>query len=705
MSEATTTSIVRAGWNCWVKAEASRGAFLIDGAEYFRDVYDVLRHAERSVFILGWDISSRVPLVHDGGEAGWPPVLRDYLEVLARGKPGLSIYVLIWDFALYMSLEREPFTAARLSSLALPNFHFAWDAEHPVGACHHQKVVVIDDTVAYCGGLDLTMDRWDTPEHRARRPGCRKSKEGKTTTPFHDVMVKIGGEAARRLGLLCRERWRRGTGRDAAPAAEAPRADEERFWRRTDFRGTSVAISRSEPDYRGRPPVSEIRRLLADLIRSASRLLYIENQYFTEELVIDEIEKSLLRPSGPEIVLVLPGWPTGWLEEQTLWRIRDANLRRLMALDRGGRFRAYCAVSSDDPSIFIKVHSKVLIADDLYAFVSSANINRRSMGVDTECGVLVDGTADPGVRRAVARLLARLTGEHLGLTEGLAARALERGGSLIRLIEARGGKGRLRPLDAREERRPAYVPLVDLRRTLIVEKTADHLAFRTEARRGGFFKSKLFIAGSLAGLLLLLSSVWVLTPLRDVVDVELLRETFARLQSSRFSYVWVLGVYLIAAPIFLPLNLLILATAGLYGALEALCLVFAGTFLNASLGYAIGAVAGHRLLPRLFEERARHLSRRLSRKGFIPIFLVRLLPIAPFSAINMVCGAAGIRFRDYVIGTLLGIAPGAAALTLFQRSLLAVLRDASPRTLLLFLGVLGLLTWGAVYFRRRFGER
>lgn len=705
MSQATTTSIVREGWNCWVKADATKGAFLIDGAEYFQDVYATLRHAERSVFILGWDIAARVPLVHDGGDPGWPPVLRDFLETLARAKPGLSIYILIWDFALYMSLEREPFTAARLSGISLPNFHFAWDAEHPVGACHHQKIVVVDDTVAYCGGLDLTMDRWDTPAHRTRRPGCRRGREGKATPPFHDVMIKVGGEAARRLGLLCRDRWRRGTGQDPVAEAEGPRADEAVFWSRTDFERTAVAISRNEPDYRDRPPVPEIRRMFVDLIRSASRTLYLENQYFTEEIVIGEIEKSLLRPKGPEIVLVLPAWPTGWLEEQTLWRIRDANIRRLRALDRGGRFRAYCVVSSDDPSVFVKVHSKVVIADDLYAFVSSANINRRSMGVDTECGVLVDGTSEPRVREAVGRLRARLVGEHLGLPEDRAARALAGEGSLIRLIEARGGDGRLLPLAVGEERQPAYVPLVDLRRPLVVEKTADHLAFRTEARRGSFFKSKLFLAGSAVGLLLLLSSVWVLTPLRDYVDAGSVRDLFAYAQSSRLAYLWVLGVYLLAAPTFLPLNLLILATASLYGAFEALCLVFIGTFLNASLGYAIGAAAGGRLLPRLFEERARHLSRKLSRRGFIPIFLVRLMPIAPFSAINMICGAAGIRFRDYVVGTLLGIAPGAVALTLFQRSLLAVLQDARPRTLIIFLGVLAFLAWGAAYFRRRFGER
>src|SRR5690606_34502287 len=101
--------------------------------------------------------------------------------------------------------------------------HFALDSAHPPGASHHQKLVVIDDQVAFLGGLDLTVHRWDTPEHRDGDPR-RVLPDGTPYPPFHDIQVAVEGDAAAAIGELVRARWQRATGerRRAPQVATSP---------------------------------------------------------------------------------------------------------------------------------------------------------------------------------------------------------------------------------------------------------------------------------------------------------------------------------------------------------------------------------------------------------------------------------------------------------------------------------------------------
>ena len=88
---------------------------------------------------------------------------------------------------------------------------FYMDDKHPVGASQHQKIVVVDDAVAFSGGLDLRKWRWDTPEHHIDDQR-RVDPDGKPYPPFHDVQMVVDGAAAAALGQLARERWQRATG-------------------------------------------------------------------------------------------------------------------------------------------------------------------------------------------------------------------------------------------------------------------------------------------------------------------------------------------------------------------------------------------------------------------------------------------------------------------------------------------------------------
>ena len=83
---------------------------------------------------------------------------------------------------------------------------FCLDSSLPLGSSQHQKIVVIDNAVAFSGGLDLTIRRWDTSEHLAEHP-LRRDPDGKPYPPFHDVQCMVEGEAAVALGEIAAARW------------------------------------------------------------------------------------------------------------------------------------------------------------------------------------------------------------------------------------------------------------------------------------------------------------------------------------------------------------------------------------------------------------------------------------------------------------------------------------------------------------------
>jgi len=216
--------ILDAGRNCWRVARAGRVAFLVDGEAYFAAFRAAAARARHSIFVVGWDVDSRTALVGDAAADGLPATLGDYLDALARRRRTLRIHVLDWDFAMLYALERELLPIYTLGWQTHRRLRFRLDDHHPLGASHHQKIVVVDDALAFVGGIDLTIRRWDTPEHRPDEPR-RVDPSGDPYPPFHDVQVMVDGDAAAALGELARERWRRATGRD--PRGLAERSDDD----------------------------------------------------------------------------------------------------------------------------------------------------------------------------------------------------------------------------------------------------------------------------------------------------------------------------------------------------------------------------------------------------------------------------------------------------------------------------------------------
>ena len=142
-------------------AQASRAAFLVDACAYFSALSEAIRNAEKSILIAGWDIDSRIKLDPVNSDEK----LYELLNKCVEERPDLHIHVLIWDYPLAYSLDREPMQQLNFPLKTHENIHYQADSALPLGSSHHQKIVVIDDKIAFVGGIDLTAGRWDRPGH------------------------------------------------------------------------------------------------------------------------------------------------------------------------------------------------------------------------------------------------------------------------------------------------------------------------------------------------------------------------------------------------------------------------------------------------------------------------------------------------------------------------------------------------------------
>jgi phosphatidylserine/phosphatidylglycerophosphate/cardiolipin synthase-like enzyme len=400
MSEST---ILNPGENCWRVDHADRLSLLVDGAAYFHAFREAAKNAQRSVLIIGWDVDGRFELEREGTSDGLPTNLRDFLDSLVRRKKGLQIHVLDWDFAMIYATDREWLPSYKMDWTSHRRLHFRLDAQHPVGGSHHQKIVVIDDRVAFAGGLDFALGRWDTSEHRPDDPR-RRDIDSTIPQPYHDIQLMVSGSVARALGELARERWHTATGQ----RLDAPQpADDSDPWPedvRVDLAGAPVGIARTCPEYKDRQAIKEVQQLLLDAIAAARKTIYIENQYFTAHSIGDALAARLAEDDGPEIVVILPQHTVGWLSQNTMDVLRERLIKRINAADEHDRLRVYYPHVPGLGTQCINVHAKVIVIDDVLLRVGSANFNNRSMGLDTECDLAIEAGDEPRIRGAIAAL-------------------------------------------------------------------------------------------------------------------------------------------------------------------------------------------------------------------------------------------------------------------------------------------------------------
>ena len=418
-------------------------AVVIDAERYFEVAREALLQARSRIMLIGWDFDARIRLSGDERLPGEPQTIGEFLYWLVERTPGLELYLLRWDMGALKSLFRGTTIFTVLKWMRHPRIHTKLDGQHPTGGSHHQKIVSIDDCLAFCGGIDMTSVRWDTRHHRDDDAG-RRTPNGKPYKPWHDATTAISGEAAAALAELCRARWQRAAGEMLAPVRESgtcwPGSLEP------DFRDVPVAIARSLPQMADQEPVREIEALFLEQIASAGRHVYIESQYFASRKIAEAIARRLEEDDGPEFVIINPVAAEGWLQPIAMDTARARLMEALRRRDRHGRLAMYHPYTEGGEPIY--VHAKIMIVDDRQLRVGSANFNNRSMRLDTECDVLVEAVPDDADARTIVATRDGLLAEHLGTTPDTVAASIEASGSMIRTIRELGGAGKtLRPYE------------------------------------------------------------------------------------------------------------------------------------------------------------------------------------------------------------------------------------------------------------------
>lgn len=418
------------GRNCWRVASCHRLGFIIDGKDYFDAITDSFAKARKRITILGWDFDSRVHLnpTHPKRDN---PTLGDYLRRLVETNEDLEIYVLIWrNSVIYASNPDIPLLSIS-NWWDHPRIHYKLDDRHPVTACHHEKIILVDDAVAFIGGMDLTDSRWD--DSHAPDDPYRRTTSNAPYAPVHDVQAVLDGDVARALSDIARWRWQSLTGTTVEPvtANGDPWPDNVRV----AIRHHHAAIARTRPSYEDQVEVREIEAMNATLLESAQQSIYIETQYFALPEIAKLLAEHLAKADGPEVIIVTTLSSEGFVEQYVMAENRDRLFAELLRADRFGRLRTYYPVATLDPACDIKIHSKVIVIDDRLLRIGSSNLNSRSLGLDTECDIALEGTT-VAARRAIAGLRNRLLAEHVGVTPRRFEAELRRAGSLIAAIEA-----------------------------------------------------------------------------------------------------------------------------------------------------------------------------------------------------------------------------------------------------------------------------
>lgn len=671
------------GRTCRGRARADRVTLLVDGRDYFTALAQSLALAERQILIDGWDLDSETDLWRGDdpppvavGPQPWrqgrplPSRFGPLLDELVTRRLRLKAHVLAWDFGTLFAVKRG----------FAPIYHLDWnshwrvqvrlDGEHPLGSCLHVKVASVDDSVAFVGGLDISRYRWDRPGH-AVVDALRVDPAGRPTPPWHDQQLLVDGDAARLVAAWQRERWLVATGNrlHAAPAG----LDAWPTGVRPDLRNVRVGLIRTEPEWKERASVREIEALYLAVIARAQRLIYLENQYITSGSIAAALARRLEEERGPEVVIITSRKSSGFLEQATMDVLRGDFLRLLRQADRYDRLRVLTPQVSAEQHL--KVHSKVALIDDWYLSCGSANLAARSMGLDVELDLAIEAEGDSSgeVREFVPRHRARVIGELLGLPGAEVERAIaEQQGSLVRALDAL--------IDPYAER--TLVPLEvepSASRLLSMSDPSEpfDLGRTSDALPEGVPRSVLAHAlRLLAGVLVFaaIQSVWHGLPRLEDPTLGWLGSVSPEARTLALP----LAALLIFGFLPLPMGALLVMLGFTLGLGNSLPLSIAGATAGAALGWLAGRVLGPNGVRAIPVPRLNAISRRLGRSRGLGVADLRILPRFTWAEVNLVAGASRVGLRDFLVGTVLGLLPGAFVLNAAGAVLGQAAREPGP---------------------------
>jgi phosphatidylserine/phosphatidylglycerophosphate/cardiolipin synthase-like enzyme len=415
----------------------NKAEVLVDGAQTWAYVYKDIQAAKRDIRIATWLCRPDIELVKPKSHGVTEPTEREHYRfgklLEDKANQGVKARVLIWGMTYTPVLNKW-----------LRRWHWTPDdrieimeQDHPllIGS-YHQKTMTIDGQIGYCVGMNIKENDWDTNDHpvfdprrnphrtkKAFRRLVRDKKKHTKFLPRHDLTIRFEGPVVRDLSLNFTERWNQ-------CVCSHRTAIRGRIWiwirKLLGHEPAERLLSDPEPQIPAAPAGEQLAQIarttpcgeegILDLYRraigNARRYIYIENQYFRSTSLAKELKNACIK--NPELRLIAVVWPIkdgkkSFFDPSSYWTARtqdiiregrpDFELTRLLSVDR-------CARGSVQ-YITVDMHAKVLIVDDEWLTVGSANINKRGFKYEAEINAAI-------LNKKTARdLRIRLMAEHL----------------------------------------------------------------------------------------------------------------------------------------------------------------------------------------------------------------------------------------------------------------------------------------------------
>ena len=674
LQEDIQNNLLKIGSNCWRAETATHAAMVVDCANYYRALHDSICKAKHSIFILGWDIDSRIELLRgkDAEKSECPAAFFDLIQWKARQNPDIKIYLNRWEFSLVFANQREAGSNLKWRLHSPCNVFYSFDDQLPVSACHHQKVIVIDDEIAFCGGMDVAIARWDHREHvpeeefRSDPAGMNSLIRKIPFGPYHDVMCIVSGSAAQAMAEWCRERWRRAAGFEPVPLRPQDYKTLPPSWPKNigiDFRNIETGIAMTLPPSYGEPAIREIEQLYLDMIQGAENFIYIENQYLAYLPVAQALNQRLREKPHLRVLIASCYQSNGIIERKSMWTGRIKFREILESGDVTARVAiAYPVSGPSGKERDVRIHSKLMVVDDKYLRVGSSNINNRSMGMDTECD-LVFVAHDHDSRNKIAAIRNDLINEHTGRDmesiEKLIRRETDIGSFLNHIASSNQHLRKINDEHYRFERFTKISRLIGdpLRPQIPPGWTMTYCYAGT--RRN--LPRRLLFAALLIFILMLVALAGQAPFLENYAAPEHLASFLDSIRNAPKAIPVSLATFICGA-VFMPVTVVIIGIALIWGPIQGFILTLAGITLSMTLGYTAGYAFGRRPLRVFVGLTAERLDQFVRRAGLAGLIFARMVPLAPSNVINMALGISRVPYFNYLVGSLVGMLPRILAL-------------------------------------------
>ena len=215
-------------------------------------------------------------------------------------------------------------------------------------------------------------------------------------------------------------------------------------------------------------------------------------------------------------------------------------------------------------------------------------------------------------------------------------------------------------------------------------------------------KRRIWIGVIVLFLLFAAASAWKWTPLADLIDVNRLSGWAASLRQSPVRHFYLLGAYIIGSILLVPITAMILVTAIIFGPVMGSLYSIVGSLVGAAVTYAIGRFLGQDFVRKIAGAKWRRLEQKIRQTGIVAVTTLRLLPVAPFTVVNIISGAFKVPLRDYILGSLLGLLPGILITNLFAHQFTSAIRDPGIGAFLVLAALIIITIVGTVWLKRRF---